>query len=102
MLGYLPMIEPTQILLIVVVIVLTSLTVIIGWQIFQILMEIRKMLSKFNLMADGAVNMTQSIGKSLHNLNGFSDGLKAAFGVFKVFKNNKSQGFVSGEKENDE
>lgn len=80
------MIEPTQILLFIVVVVLTSLTVIIGWQIFQILSEIRKMLSKFNLMANGAVNMTQSIGKSFQNLNGFSDGLKAVLGVLKVFK----------------
>ncbi len=80
------MIEPTQILLFVVVIVLTSLTVIIGWQIYQILCEIRKMLSKFNTMADGAVQMTQSLAHSFQNLNGFSDGLKAVFGIFKFFK----------------
>lgn len=80
------MIEPTQILLFLVIVVLTSLTVIIGWQIFQILAEIRKMLSKFNVMADGAVNMTQSLGRSFQNLNGFSDGLKAVLSIFKVFK----------------
>lgn len=80
------MIEPTQILLFVVVVVLTSLSVIIGWQIFQILGELRKMLSKFNVMADGAVNMTQSLGRSFQNLNGFSDGLKAVLNIFKVFK----------------
>lgn len=92
------MIEPTQILLFVVVIALTTLTVIIGFQIFQILIEIRKMLSKFNLMADGAVNMTQSIGKSLRSINGFSDGLKTALGVFKVLKKKNSSGdFISKE-----
>ena len=80
------MIEPTQILLFIVIVVLTSLSVIIGWQIYQILSEIRKMLSKFNLMANGAVNMTQSIGNSFHNLYGFSDGLKAILSIFKVFK----------------
>lgn len=87
------MIEPTQILIFVVVVVLTSLTVVIGWQIFQILAEIRKMLSKFNVMADGAVNMTQNLGKSFQNLNGFSDGLKAVLGMFKFFKKkeNKSE-----------
>lgn len=80
------MIEPTQILLFVVVIVLTSVTVLIGWQIFKILCEIRKMLAKFNTMADGAVQMTQSLGHSFQNLNGFSDGLKAVFSIFKIFK----------------
>lgn len=85
------MVEPTQILLFVVVILLTSITVIIGWQIFKILSEIRKMLSKFNMMADGAVNMTQSLGRSFHNLNGFSEGLKAIFGIFKVFKKKEAK-----------
>lgn len=80
------MIEPNQILIYIVVTVLTSVTVIIGWQVYLILSEIRKMLSKANLMADGAVSMTQNIGKSFQNINGFSEGLKTVFGVFKSFK----------------
>lgn len=49
-------------------------------------------------MADGAVNMTQSIGKSLRSINGFSDGLKTALGVFKVLKKKNSSGdFISKE-----
>ncbi len=96
------MIEPTQILLFIVVVVLTSLTVIIGWQIFLILSEIRKMLSKFNTMADGAVTMTQNLGKSFQNLHGFSDGLKAVFGVLKVFnKKDSSRGFIPREKKDE-
>lgn len=90
------MIEPTQILLFSVVIILTSLTAIIGWQIYKILSEIRKMLNKFNIMVGGAVNMTQNIGKSLDNINGFSEGLKAVFGIFRSFKKKNSQ-----EKENE-
>lgn len=85
------MIEPNQILLFIVVVVLTSITVLIGWQIFQILSEIRKMLSKFNLMANGAVNMTQNLGRSFQNLHGFSDGLKAVLGVLRVFKKSEKE-----------
>ena len=40
------MIEPTQVLLFGVVTVLTIVLVFIGWQIFQILSEIRKMLQE--------------------------------------------------------
>ncbi len=80
------MLEPNQILLFIVVIVLTSITTIIGWQVYLILSEIRKMLSKFNTMADGVVSMTQNIGKSFQNINGFSEGIKTVFGVFKTFK----------------
>ena len=79
------MIEPTQILLFGVVIVLTILLVFIGWQIFQLLGEIRKMLMKFNAMVDGAVNMTGNLGKSFENLSGFSEGVKAVFSLFKLF-----------------
>lgn len=84
------MIEPSRILLFIVVVVLTFLTVIIGWQIFQILAEIRKMLTKFNSMVDGAVNMTQNLGRSFQNLNGFSEGIKAILGIVKVFKKRDS------------
>ena len=80
------MIEPTQILLIAVVIILTILMVIIGWQIFQILSEIRKMLSKFNTMVEGAVSMTGNLGKSFENLSGFSEGMKAVFSIFRLFR----------------
>lgn len=96
------MIEPNQILLFIVVVVLTTITVLIGWQIFQILSEIRKMLSKFNLMANGAVNMTQNLGRSFQNLHGFSDGLKAVLGVLKVFhKKDSPRGFIPREKQDE-
>lgn len=80
------MIEPTQVLLFTVVIILTALLVAIGWQIFQILSEIRKMLMKFNTMVDGAVSISGNVSKSLQNLSGFSEGLRAIFGIFRLFK----------------
>lgn len=80
------MIEPTQILFISVVTILTILMVVIGWQVFQILSEVRKMLMKFNTMVDGAVSVTGSLGKSVENLSGFTEGVKAAFHLFSIFK----------------
>lgn len=80
------MIEPSQLLLFTVVVVLTIIMVIIGWQIFQILSEIRKMMMKFNTMIDGAVNVTGNLGKSFENLSGFSEGVKAVFSLFRLFR----------------
>lgn len=80
------MIEPAQILLFAVIITLTILMVFIGWQFFQILSEVRKMLMKFNIMADSAVSVSSNIGKSFQNINGFSEGMKSVLGLFKVFK----------------
>lgn len=79
------MIEPTQLLLYAVIVVLTIMMVIVGWQIFQIFAEIRKMLVKFNMMVDGAVSMTGNLGKSFENLSGFSEGVKAVFSIFRLF-----------------
>ena len=84
------MIDPTQILLFAVIIVLTIMMVVIGWQIFQILSEIRKIFMKMNLMTDQAVSLTGNLGKSIQNLSGFSEGMKAVFGVFRIFKKKKN------------
>ena len=80
------MLEPTQVLLFTVVTVLTIVMVLIGWQIFQILSEIKKMLEKFNQVVSGAVTITTDVGKSVKNISGFSEGFKAAFSLLKHFK----------------
>lgn len=79
------MIEPTQILLFAVVIVLTILVVVIGWQIYQILAEVRKILEKANTVAQGAVDVTSNMGQSLINISGVSEGLKMVLGIVKLF-----------------
>jgi hypothetical protein len=80
------MIDTTHILLYTVIIALTIMMVIIGWQFYQILGEIRKMLGKANLMMDNSMKMVDNFGKSFQSLNGFTDGVKAALNIFKFFK----------------
>lgn len=80
------MIEPAQILLFAVVVILTVLMVIIGWQIYLILGEIRKMMLKFNTVVDDTVTLSGNLGKSFQSLGGFSQGLKAILGIFRLFK----------------
>lgn len=85
------MIEPVQVLLFAVVITLTILVVVIGLQIYYILSEVRKIFSKFNTMADGAVTITNNVGQSFQNLSGFSQGLRAILGLFGFLKKKKSK-----------
>jgi hypothetical protein len=80
------MTEPTQILIFAVIIILTILMVIIGWQIYLILSEIRKALVKMNKTVDNVSDFAENIGRSFQNFSGFSEGIKAVFGVFKLFK----------------
>lgn len=79
------MIEPTRLLLFAVIISLTIIMVLIGWQIYLILVEIKKMVSKANIMMDGAVKFSNNIGKSFESLSGFTEGLKAVFKIANLF-----------------
>lgn len=79
------MIEPIQILLFAVIIILTILVVVIGWQIYQILSEIRKMLMKFNIMAQGAVDVTSRVNESVSGLAGVSEGVRTVVSLLSVF-----------------
>lgn len=86
------MIEPIQILLFAVIIVLTILVVVIGWQIYQILTEIRKMLMKFNTMTQSAVDVTSRINESVNSLSGVSEGIRTVVRLSSIFSkkdNNK-------------
>lgn len=85
------MTESYQVLLFFVITVLTIMLVVIGYQIFQILSEVRKMLTKSNVIMNGAVSIGSSFTKSVQNLNGFSSGLKAIFSLFSFFKKDKNQ-----------
>lgn len=80
------MIEPTQVLLFAVVVTLTILMVIIGWQIFHILFEIRKVLKRVNIMVGDVSAAANKVGNSLSNIQGFTEGLRAVTGVVKFLK----------------
>jgi len=81
--------EYIQILLFIAISALTVIFVLIGWEVFKIFSEIRKMMVKFNFMIDKASDMTNSLGKSLKNISGFSEGLKAVLNIFALFNKKK-------------
>lgn len=83
------MIDPTQILLFAVVITLTILLVIIGWQIYKILAEIYKIVARFNAMIDDASTVAKNLGKSLENISGFSEGLKIILSIIHLLSKKK-------------
>lgn len=85
------MIEPTQILLFTVITILTIVLLFIGWQIYQVLSEIHKMLTKFNTVIDDTRNFTENIGKSVHSLNGFTEGVRTILKVLGTLKKDKTK-----------
>lgn len=78
------MLDPIQILLTVVITTLTVLLVIIGIEVFQILKELKKMMEKFNKIADDAHTISHSIATPIEEASGFIMGLKKGVNFFKA------------------
>ncbi len=77
--------DPTQILLIIVISVLTVLLVIIGIQVVYILQEIRKSLQKMNKMMDDATVVTAGISKTVNGATGLVEGIKTGLSLVNMF-----------------
>lgn len=85
------MVDPTQILIIVIVSSLTILLIVIGIQIVFILQEVRKSFQKINKMLDDAAVVTGTFSKSVTNLSGFTSGLSGFLQFFRIFTRKKEE-----------
>jgi hypothetical protein len=72
------MIDPVQLVLLIVILVLTVLLVILGIQIFFILKELRQTISKTNTVLDNANSITENIEVPLSALSSLALGVKAS------------------------
>lgn len=79
----------TQILIFFVILLLSFVLLFIGYQIYLILSETRKMLVKFNKVADHAAEISQNIGKSFTSFGGVAEGFGSIFKVVNFFKKKK-------------
>ena len=94
------MIEPAQILLIIVVSTLTVLLTIIGIQVFFILQEFRRTIQKMNKILDDASLISESVAKPISKISGSLVGLSGVTGVLSLLaslknkKNKKQEGVL--------
>ncbi len=88
--------EPTQILLIVVVSILTVILTIIGYQLYLILGELKNAFRKINKMLDNGLSISETISKSVTGVAGVVSGIKTGLSVFNIFKKEKEE---NGEEE---
>lgn len=87
--------EPTQVLLIVVITILTIVLTIIGVQFFFILKEVRKSFQKVNKMLDDGTLVSSVVAKSVTGVSGLLSGVKAGLSFLNFFK--KDRGEEDGE-----
>ena len=83
------MIDATQILLILVVVILTILLCVIGVQVYFLLKELKKSIDKLNRFLDSAGEITENIGKPVAGVTGILAGIREGIKLFKVVKGKK-------------
>jgi len=71
------MVDPVQIILLIVIIILTILLVVLGIQIFFILQELKSTVKKANKILDNANSITENIEEPLAALSSLFLGVKA-------------------------
>ena len=72
------MIDPVQLVLLLVILVLTVLLVVLGIQVFLILKELRGTISKTNRVLENASNITENIEAPLSALSSLALGVKGS------------------------
>ncbi|HUQ84844.1 MAG TPA: hypothetical protein VM077_00825 [Candidatus Limnocylindrales bacterium] len=83
------MVDPVQIVLLLVIIVLTILLVVLGIQVFYILKELRNTIKKTNKVLDNANSITENIEEPLSALSSLLMGVKSgSFFTIAKFINN--------------
>ncbi len=78
--------EPTQIVIIAISIVLTSLFIALGIQFWFILKEIRGTVIRLNKMLDDAGRVTGAVGEGFNNVTGLMSGIKAGLSLVTSLK----------------
>lgn len=80
------MIDTAQIILLVVVVILTILLVLLGTQVFFILRELRRTVSKANKVLDHTGAITQSVSGPISSLSNLATGIKAGALVARILR----------------
>lgn len=81
--------DPAQTALFLVIIILTTLVVILGVQVFFILRALRITLEKANKVLEDAGNITESVSKPISSLSTLAMGLKTGATIAKIFQGGK-------------
>ena len=73
--------DPTQVVIISVSVVLTSLFVALGVQFWFILKEVRRSIEKVNKMLDDGGRVTGAVGEGFSNVTGLMSGIKTGLNL---------------------
>ncbi|MBI2405350.1 hypothetical protein HYV22_04230 [Candidatus Gottesmanbacteria bacterium] len=78
--------DTVQIVIVTISIVLTTLIVLLGIQVWFIFKEVRRSIQKMNKMLDDFGKVTGTVGEGAQHLSGIASGIKAGMAVFSSFR----------------
>jgi hypothetical protein len=78
--------NPTELVIILVTVALSTLFIILGIQLYFILKEVRQSIRKVNKMLDDGGRVTGTVGDSVENLSGFVQGVKSGLSAIASLK----------------
>ncbi len=78
--------DPTQLVIVFVSFILTTLFVFLSIQVWYILKEIRYSFQKVNKMLDDAGKVSGTVSESVTGMAGLVSGLKAGLSIFSAFR----------------
>lgn len=78
--------EPIQLTIIVISVVLTTLFVFLGIAVWHILKEMKQSLQKVNKMLDDAGKVTGTVSEGVSGMAGLVEGLKTGLSVFSAIR----------------
>ena len=85
------MTDPAQAALFLVIIILTTLLVILGIQVYFILRALRITINKANKVLEDAGSITESVSKPISSLSTLAMGLKTGASIAKLFQGSKRE-----------
>ena len=85
------MIDPAQTALVLVIVVLTILLLVLGFQVFLILKEFRKTIFKTNKLLDDANVVSGNFSGSISSLSSITNGVKAGISLLNILKGKKKK-----------
>ncbi|MDO8657970.1 MAG: hypothetical protein Q7K55_04470 [Candidatus Levybacteria bacterium] len=83
------MIDTAQAVLLFVIIILTSLLLILGVQVFFILRELRQTISKANKVLDDTGVITESVSGPISSISTLASGVKTGAAIVSLFNRKK-------------
>jgi len=78
--------DPVQTVIIFISLVITTLIVVLGVQIYFILKEVKISVAKLNKMLDDGGKMTGAMSDTVVGMSGLLEGVRAGLSVFRFFR----------------